>query len=299
MVQANGLIIVIGGATAVGKSEIALNLAQKYNGEIVSADSMQIYKGLDIGTAKPSKQEQVLVKHHLIDIVEPNAEFSVEDFKELADKAIENILSRGKLPVVVGGTGFYIKNLLYALPTASGKSDEIRKKYNTLVNEGKGADLHKRLQEIDPASADVIHPNDYKRVIRALEIYETTGKARSQFQSSQEPRYNFKMFVIDRDRAKLYERINKRVDVMIEQGLIGEVRTLLENGLITQNSQSMQAIGYKEVVSYLKGNITLNDTIELIKKNTRNYAKRQITFFKSIKEAKWCDFEHAMSDIVL
>ncbi|NLC16339.1 MAG: tRNA (adenosine(37)-N6)-dimethylallyltransferase MiaA [Clostridiales bacterium] len=299
MVQKDSLIV-IGGPTAVGKSALGLELAKKYNGEIVSADSMQIYRGMDIGTAKPTLEERKAVRHHMIDILDVNDEYSAEQYKDDADIAIRDIIKRNKLPIVVGGTGFYIKALLFEHNFGyAPKNQEIRDKYkNILIQYGKEY-LHNLLKQKDFESAQRIHPNDTKKVIRALEIYEISGQKKSALaQKKQEKRYDFKMFIIYCDREKLYERINKRMEEMIKNGLIDEVRALIKNGA-NINSQAMQGIGYKETVAYLYNQITKDQLIELIKKRTRNYAKRQITYFKGIKEAKWIDIYNTPSDIVL
>lgn len=299
MVQ-KGNLIVICGPTAVGKSALGLSLAKKYNGEIISADSMQIYRGLDIGTAKPDLQEQKEIKHHLIDILDVNDEYSAEQYKDDADAAISDVISRGKLPIVVGGTGFYIKALLYEHNFGNAKKNEkIREKYkNILENYGKDY-LHNILKEKDYESSQKIHPNDTKKVIRALEIYEVSGKKKSELlQNQQQNRYSYKMYCLNLDRQILYDRINKRADEMINNGLIDEVRQQLKNGADV-NSQAMQGIGYKETIHYLNGLISKDEMINMIKQQTRNYAKRQITYFKGMKDAKWIDAHSTLSDIVL
>ncbi|HEY8389438.1 MAG TPA: tRNA (adenosine(37)-N6)-dimethylallyltransferase MiaA [Clostridia bacterium] len=299
MVQ-KGNLIVICGPTAVGKSALGLSLAKKYNGEIVSADSMQIYRGMDIGTAKPSKQEQKEVKHHLIDIIDVNDEYSAEQFKDDADAAISDIISRGKIPIVVGGTGFYIKALLYEHNFGNAPKDEkIREKYKKILEQYGKEYLHDILKEKDFVSSKKIHPNDTKKVIRALEIYEVSGTKKSDLvQSQQVNRYEFKMYCLNMERQSLYDKINKRVDIMIDNGLIDEVRQLLQNGADI-NSQAMQGIGYKETAAFLNGKISKDEMIELLKQNTRNYAKRQITFFKGMKDAEWIDIHSTVPDIVL
>ncbi|HHW90215.1 MAG TPA: tRNA (adenosine(37)-N6)-dimethylallyltransferase MiaA [Clostridiales bacterium] len=299
MVQKNSLIV-IGGPTAVGKSALGLELAKKHDGEIVSADSMQIYRGMDIGTAKPTLDERKAVKHHMIDILDINDEYSAEQYKDDADIVIIDILKRNKLPIVLGGTGFYIKALLFEHNFGyAPKNQEIRDKYNNILNKFGKEYLHDLLKQKDFESAKKIHPNDTKKVIRALEIFEVSGQKKSTLaQKEQKKRYNFKMFILCCDRAKLYERINKRAEEMIKNGLIDEVKTLIKNGA-NINSQAMQGIGYKETVEYLKNQITKYELIELIKMRTRNYAKRQITYFKGIKEAIWIDIHNTLPDIVL
>lgn len=283
MVQKNCVkekIIVITGPTAIGKSDFAVEIAKIFNGEVISADSMQIYKGLDIGTGKITTQEMQGVTHHILDILPPDAEFSVSDYVELAKKTITNVINKGKLPIIVGGTGFYINGLLngYNFSTTA-KNEEIREKWNKLCTEkGKGY-VYEKLKEVDPVSATQINANDSKRVIRALEIYETTGKVRGKISNENKNSYDSITIVLDLDRQSLYERINKRVDKMFSLGLIEEVKRFHH----LKDFQSMQAIGYKEVVEYLDGKITLDESKELVKKNSRNYAKRQMTFFRWIK----------------
>ena len=299
MVQ-KGNIVVICGPTAVGKSALGLSLAKRYNGEIVSADSMQIYRGMDIGTAKPSLQEQKEIKHHLIDILDVNDEYSAEQYKDDADAVISEVASKGKLPIVLGGTGFYIKALIYEHNFGNAqKNNKIREKYkNILENFGKDY-LHDILKEKDFESSKKIHPNDTKKVIRALEIFEVSGKKKSDLvQNEQISRYEFKLYCLNMDRQALYDRINKRTDAMINDGLIDEVRQLLKNGADV-NGQAMQGIGYKETVDYLNGVISKDEMINFIKQRTRNYAKRQITYFKGIKDIKWIDVHSTLPDIVL
>jgi tRNA dimethylallyltransferase len=299
MVQENSLIV-IGGPTAVGKSAFGIELAKKINGEIVSADSMQIYRGMDIGTAKPSLEERQIVRHHMIDILDVNDEYSAEQYKDDADIVIRDIRNRNKAPIVLGGTGFYIRALLYEHNFGyAPKNQEIRDKYKNFLEQHGKEYLHDLLKQKDYESALKIHPNDTKKVIRALEIYEVSGRKKSAIaQKEQKKRYDFKMYVLYYDRAELYERINKRVDKMIKNGLIDEVKSLIENGADI-NSQAMQGIGYKETVAYLNNQISKEDLVELIKQHTRNYAKRQITYFKGIKDAKWINIHNTMPDIVL
>ena len=261
---------------------------------------MQIYRGMDIGTAKPSLQEQKEIKHHLIDILDVNDEYSAEQYKDDADNAISDVLSRGKLPIVVGGTGFYIKALLYEHNFGNAKKDEkIRQKYQNIL-ETNGKDyLYDILKGKDFESSQKIHPNDVKKVIRALEIFEVSGNKKSELiQSEQHCRYDFKIYFLNMERQILYERINNRVDDMIRNGLIEEVKQLIKNGADI-NGQAMQGIGYKETVDYINGKTSKDEMIDLIKQHTRNYAKRQITYFKGMKSVKWIDVHSAMPDIVL
>ncbi len=284
MVQENCLkpkIIIITGPTAVGKSDLAVKIAKMLNTEIISADSMQIYKGLDIGTGKITEEEKDGVVHHMLDIIEPYDEYSVSDYVEQTKVIISKLNLQNKIPIVVGGTGFYLNGLIngYNFST-SAKNDEVREKWNNLYNE-KGADfIYESLKSIDPISAEKINRNDVKRLIRAIEIYETTGKPKSEVAlSSEESEYDVLMLVITKDREELYKKINARVDKMFSLGLVDEVKTFIQY----ENCQSMQAIGYKEVVKYLKNETSLDEAIEEVKKNSRNYAKRQMTFFRWIK----------------
>lgn len=276
-------VIVIAGPTATGKTALSVRLAHEFSGEIVSADSIQIYKKLDIGSAKPSVEEREGIPHYLMDFVDPQGEYSVADYVRDAKERIDDILSRGKTPIVVGGTGLYISSLVDNVEFSDGERDEtLRKKLNEeLFNIGAEA-MHARLRTIDPVSAENIHPNNTKRVIRALEIYEATGKTRTEYEAESkliESPYDFCLIALNCERELLYERINKRVDIMINQGLFDEVRELLADE-ISEDAQSMQGIGYKEAVMAIRGEITEEESIELIKKNSRNYAKRQLTWFR-------------------
>ncbi|MBO4323030.1 MAG: tRNA (adenosine(37)-N6)-dimethylallyltransferase MiaA, partial [Clostridia bacterium] len=256
MVQADSLkkIVIVCGPTGSGKSALAVDIAKKFNGEVVSADSVAIYKGLDIGSAKPTAEETCGIKHHLIDIVEPTEEFSVSDYEKLALLAIEDILSRGKLPIICGGTGFYINSIIYKLSYGNSAADQnIRKKYEDIAAE-KGADyLFEILKKKDEETAKKLHPNDIKRVIRALEIFDSSGVKKSDINDEKTPRYDYVALTIDFDREELYSRINSRVDKMIESGLEEEVKGLLSKG-IKLSDQCMQGIGYKETAeAILKG----------------------------------------------
>lgn len=284
MVQENCLnnsIIVICGPTASGKSELAIRVAKELNSEIVCADSLTIYKGLDIGTAKVTENERCGIKHHMIDVVNPNEEFSVVDYKEMAIPIVDNILSKGKIPIICGGTGFYINSILFNLSYGNVPANlEAREKYLKLANDYGNNFVYDILMKVDPLTAKKLHPNDVKRVVRALETYES-GYLKSDINDDMSPRYNYHAFTIDMDRNKLYNRINLRADLLIEKGLIEEIKRLMALG-ITSNNQCMQGIGYKEIYSYLTGELSLNESIELLKLNTRRYAKRQITFFKKL-----------------
>ena len=274
-------LLIIAGPTASGKSSIAVECAKRYNGEIISADSMQIYRHLDIGTAKIKPEEMQGIPHHLIDIIDPDAEYSVSDYVSQVKRVIDDIHSRGKLPILCGGTGLYIKALLYGYDFGNAPKDNaIRNKYQRILDsQGKDA-LYSILKEKAPNIAAEIHPNATKRVIRALEMIDTNATPKKL-----EAQYNYLMIVLDLDREVLYDRINRRVDNMIGQGLIDETKHVLSQ--ININSQSMQAIGYKELIPYINNEITLDEAILKLKQNTRNYAKRQLTFFRSFKDAVW------------
>lgn len=280
-------LTVICGPTATGKTALAVECARLLGGEVVSCDALLVYKRLNIGTAKPTEEERGGIPHHLIDVAEPWENFSVSDFEKLALRAVDDILSRGKVPVLCGGTGFYINSVLFQ--SSFGKtpaSPELREKYRKLYEERGGEYLHGLLKECDWESAEKLHPNDVKRVIRALEIYELTGKRKSEQNDGQTPRFLYEAFAFDYPREELYARIDRRVDNMLSAGLVEEVKALLASG-IPENAQCMQGIGYKEVVVSLKNN-NLNSTMsDIIKKNTRNYAKRQLTFFKRLPNLHW------------
>lgn len=273
-------VLVICGPTASGKTSLAVECARALDTEIISADSMLVYKGLDIGTAKPSASERKGVVHHLIDVAEPTESFSVSDYERLALPVVQSLLSRGKIPVICGGTGFYINSVLYKSQFGkTGANPEIRKKYETYLEENGKERLHVLLKECDPESASLLHPNDTKRVIRALEIFETTGRKKSDQHDLPVPRFDFVCVSVGYPREELYERINRRVDGMLNAGLAEEVRSLLERG-IPPFAQCMQGIGYKEMAEGMRLGWPMTEIAELIKKNTRNYAKRQITFFR-------------------
>lgn len=277
-------MIVICGATATSKTKLAVALAKKLDTEVISADCMLIYKGLDVGTAKPTDEEKDGVVHHMIDVAEPTQSFSVSDYKNAALPIIERLEREGKTPIVCGGTGFYIDALLYESTMGGvGANLEVRKKYDELLKENgleKGAEiLHELLRKVDEKSAEVLHKNDVKRVVRALEIYETTGKRKSEQKDEKISRRPFKAFCIDYPRETLYERINARAEKMFDKGLIDEVCALLDGG-VPRDAQCMQGIGYKEVVESLLDGVSTEEAKENVKRHTRNYAKRQITYFK-------------------
>lgn len=292
------IVYVIGGPTASGKSKLAVELAKKVNGEIISADSMQIYKEMNIGTAKVNKEEMQGVQHYLVDFVSPDERYSVSNFKKDAEKAIEEILEKGKTPIVVGGTGLYIDSLIYGIEFQNEEVDlEYREKLNKIADEKGLESLYKKAKEIDPEAMKKISINDRKRIIRVLEIYHKTGKTKTEqeLQSRKnEVKYEYKVFAITMDREKLYERIEKRIDFMIEQGLIEEVKQILEK--YHTFPTAMQGLGYKEVVEYLEGSCTKEEMIEKIKKETRHYAKRQLTWFRKNKETIWLDGEKSTDE---
>lgn len=292
-------LLVICGATATGKSALAVDCAKILQTDVISADSQLVYRGLDVGTAKPDAEEMKGVRHHMIDIVGADENFSVSDYERLALPKINGLLDEGKTPVICGGTGFYIYSLLYKFGYGNAKgNEEVRAKYEAILNEKGKTYLHSLLEEVDRKSAEILHENDVKRVIRALEIYETSGKRKSDQNDSQEPRFDYLAFAIDYPREQLYERIDKRVDAMFEAGLVEEVRSLLNIG-IDENSQCMQAIGYKEVVAGLKNGDNDSTMRDIIKLNTRHYAKRQLTFFKKMRNLVWLKPDQAYADYVI
>ncbi len=293
-------VIVIVGPTASGKTNLSIELAKRMNGEIISADSMQIYKYMDIGTAKPTKEEMQDISHYLIDEVLPNEDFNVVRFKELAEKYIDNILEKGKQPIVAGGTGLYISSLINNINFSESESDwELREALKKEAEEFGTEYLHKKLQEVDPDSALSIHPNNIKRVIRALEVYYQTQKPISyhnEMSRSIPSKYQFVLVGLNMDRQVLYERINKRVDIMIQNGLVDEVKGLVDKGY-ADSIISMQGIGYKEILEFLRNNITLEQAIDNIKQGTRRYAKRQITWFKRIHGINWFNVDNCGNNI--
>ncbi len=283
-------ILILCGPTAVGKSKVALELAEKFGGEIVSADSGQVWKELDIGTAKPSFADRQRVPHHLIDVATPGEHFDVARYVELADGAIKAILSRKHLPIVVGGTGLYIRILLYGLCEAPPQDQEIRRQLAGEMEEKGLTFLYDRLNAVDPETAKKIHPNDKTRIIRALEVYEITGYPLSHFHQShrfQNQRYEARQIGLNCDRKILHENIERRVDWMIANGWAEEVRELLK--FYPSDSQALQSIGYKQLVQHLKGRFSLEEAVAEIKKQTRAYARRQLTWFRADKNIRWCD----------
>lgn len=280
-------VLVVCGATASGKTALAVECARALDGEVISADALIVYRKLNIGTAKPTREEMKGIPHHMIDVVEPTQNFSVSDYERMALPILEDILARGKTPILCGGTGFYMNALLYQRSMGQAPADEeIRRKYEQIAQEKGREHLHALLREVDEESAEKLHFNDVKRVIRALEIYHTTGRKKSDQHDSEIPRFPFCAVAYDWQRETLYERIDRRVDEMIAQGLIDEVQNLLASG-VAENAQCMQGIGYKEVVDFIKNEQLQCTMSDIIKKNTRNYAKRQLTFFKRMENLLW------------
>lgn len=281
-------VVVIVGPTASGKTAVSIELAKKINGEIISADSMQIYKYMDIGTAKPTLDEMQGIKHYMLDVVMPDETFNVAKYKSMAESAIEEILKKGKVPIIVGGTGLYVNTLVDGIEFADVPGDEEYR--NELIEKGyrEGAmSIYKELEKVDSESAKKIDPNNIRRVARALEIYKVTGKTKTQLdiESRKEVKYDYRLFGMEWDRETLYNRIDLRVDKMIEAGLIDEVRNVTEKFKISNTA--VQGLGYKEVIEFLNGNISYEEMIEKLKLETRHYAKRQLTWFRKDKRIKW------------
>ena len=285
-------LVVLTGPTAVGKTSLSINLAKAIGGEIISADCMQVYKRMDIGTAKIMPEEMDGVTHHLIDVIEPQEDFHVVRFKEMVEAAMNEIYAKGKIPIICGGTGFYIQAILYDIQFTDQEIDQsYRLKLEEFANTNGNEALWNKLKEVDEESAEAIPANNRKRVIRALEYYEQTGEQFSVHNKRERDRkspYNFAYFVLNDDRAVLYNRIDARVDKMYEAGIVDEVKSLLQEGC-KPGMTSMDGIGYKELISYIQGEGSLDDALELIKKNSRNYAKRQLTWFRREKEVVWLD----------
>ena len=283
-------VIVIVGPTASGKTALSIELAKKINGEIISCDSMQIYRDMDIGSAKPTKEEMQGIKHYMIDIVTPEERFSVAEYKKQAESAIEEILKKGKTPIVIGGTGLYANSLIYGIEYNEIKLDEqYRKELENIASTEQGlSNLYEQAVKIDSQAMQIISSNDKKRIIRVLEIYHSTGKTKTELEIESRKngvKYDYKVFAINMDREILYERINKRVDIMLESGLIEEVKNILQK--YKEFPTAMQGLGYKEVVEYLNKEISEEEMIEKIKQETRRYAKRQLTWFRKNKETIW------------
>ena len=285
-------LIILTGPTAVGKTKASIGLAKALSGEIISADSMQVYKYMDIGSAKIRPEEMQGIPHYLIDELEPDDEFHVVRFQQMAKEAMEAIYAKGKIPIVVGGTGFYIQALLYDIDfTESNEESTYRQELEQLAMEKGAAHLHEMLRKVDPVSADTIHANNVKRVIRALEFYHQTGEKISEHNEQERAKkspYDFCYFVLNDEREKLYERINLRIDQMLEVGLVDEVKFLKDKGY-TRNMVSMQGLGYKEILDYLNGECTLEEAIYILKRDTRHFAKRQLTWFRRERDVIWID----------
>ena len=283
-------LIILTGPTAVGKTSLSIGLAKKIGGEIISADSMQVYKGMDIGSAKITQQEMQGVRHYLIDELSPKEEFNVVRFQEYAKRYIQEIYARNKIPVLTGGTGFYIQSVLYDIDfTETEENQEYREYLEGLANEKGPRFLHEELRKVDPGSADQIHANNVKRVIRALEYFKETGEPISKHNEEERKKvspYNFAYFVLNDRRDILYDRINQRIDKMLENGLVEEVKRLKEEGC-TRDMVSMQGLGYKEILDYLDGRCTLDEAVYILKRDTRHFAKRQLTWFKRERDVIW------------
>ncbi len=283
-------LIIIAGPTAVGKTALSVALAKRIGGEIVSADSMQVYRGMDIGTAKVTKEETCGVPHHLIDVLDPKDPFNVMTFRSMVKDAVRGIASRGNVPVLVGGTGFYIQSVLYDVQfEEDASSEELRKELEQEADVLGAEKMHERLRALDPDAAEAIHPNNIKRVVRALEYCLSTGRKISVHNREQRERtspYSFLFYVLTMDRAALYQRIDLRVDQMMEQGLLAEVKRLRDEG-VTSDMVSMQGLGYRQIFDYLEGIATLDEAVERIKRETRHFAKRQLTWFRREPDARW------------
>lgn len=286
-------LIILAGPTAVGKTSLSIRLAKETGGEIISADSMQVYRHMDIGSAKITKEEMEGVPHYLVDVLEPEEEFNVVRFQQMAKAAAERIWKKGKIPLVVGGTGFYIQAFLYDIDFTENDGDEsYRRQLEQKASDEAGAlELYGLLKETDPKAAQEIHPRNIKRVIRALEFYHQTGKKISEHNETQRQKkspYDYAYFVLTDERSRLYERIDRRVDRMMEEGLLDEVRYLKERG-VRKDSTAMQGLGYKELYAYLEGEYPLDEAVRIIKRDTRHFAKRQLTWFKRERDVIWAD----------
>lgn len=293
-------VIVIIGPTAVGKTRLSVELAKRVNGEIISGDSMQIYKEMDIGTAKVSKEEMQGVPHYLIDVKEPTESYSVAEFQREVRELIDRISKKGCIPIIAGGTGLYIQSVLYDYQFSdTGKDEEIRLRLEKQVEEEGMEIVYEELRRIDPVSAENIHPNNVRRVIRALEVFHSTGKTMAEYQESQEQEllYDVAFVGLTMDRETLYDRINLRVDLMVEQGLIDEVESLYKKGI--RDCQSIQAIGYKELYGYFDGKLSMEQAIAALKQNSRRYAKRQLTWFRNKMDVTWFDMTDADFEVTL
>ncbi|MBH1940864.1 tRNA (adenosine(37)-N6)-dimethylallyltransferase MiaA [Mobilitalea sibirica] len=292
-------LIILTGPTSVGKTALSIHLAKAVNGEIISADSMQVYRSMDIGTAKITAEEMDGIPHYLIDEFDPDEDFNVVRFQQFAKEYLNQIHEKGKIPILVGGTGFYIQAVLYDIDfTKNEINTTYREELEQLAKDRGGEYLHQLLKKTDPDSAEAIHPNNIKRIIRALEYAKLTGSkisVHNQKQREKKSPYSHCYFVLTKDRAKLYDTINKRVDIMIDRGLLDEVKALLNRGY-TKDMVSMQGLGYKELIAYLEGETTLEEAIDILKRDTRHYAKRQLTWFKREKDVIWIDKDHYQDD---
>ncbi len=285
-------LLVIAGPTASGKSSLAVQLAKRWNGEVISADSMQVYRRMDIGTAKVTREETEGVPHHLIDVLEPTEEWNVAMFQEQAGAAIRDIASRGRLPILCGGTGFYLHALLYDTQfEEEPEQREIRQQLEARMRTEGPETMHEALRAVDPEAAESIHPHNEKRVIRALEYYQIHGtpiSRHNQEMRQKESPYDLCCLALSMDRQRLYDRIDLRVDQMIEQGLVEEVRALVAEGL-SAGMTAMQGLGYKEILPYLEGRCTLEEAVRILKRDTRHFAKRQLTWLRAEKDMRWID----------
>ncbi len=297
-------LVILTGPTAVGKSDLSIALAKEIGGEIISADSMQVYRHMDIGSAKIMQEEMDGVPHHLIDVLEPTEEFNVVIFQQLAKTAMEKIWQKGHIPILVGGTGFYIQAVLYDIDfTHNDEDTSLRTRLEDIARTKGNAVLYEQLKQIDPESCEKIHQNNVKRVIRAIEFYQKTGRKISTHNKEQQKNpspYNFAYFVLNDDRSRLYEKIDRRVDAMIGQGLVSEVEKLKAMGC-TRDLVSMQGLGYKEILDYLNNSCSLEEAVYLIKRDTRHFAKRQLTWFRREKAVIWVDknlFDHNSQQIL-
>lgn len=294
-------LLIILGPTAAGKTDISIEVAKMIKGEIISADSMLVYRGMDVGTAKPTSEEMQNITHHMIDVVEPDQEFSVAMYQSAVEKLIGEIVERGNLPMLVGGTGLYIRAVIddYNF-TPVAKDNDLRDKLITEAEKLGPEEMHKKLAEVDPTSAGRLHPNDLRRVIRALEVYYLTGIPISQQSQGNkgidqnDSKYSVKMFGLTMDRQLLYKRIEQRVDLMLERGLLEEVRRLMEK--YNTWGTALQGLGYKEIIAYLKGECSLDEAVEILKRDTRRFAKRQLTWFRADKRIEWIDLGKASSN---
>lgn len=286
-------LVILTGPTAVGKTALSIELAKRIQGEMISADSIQVYKGMNIGSAKITKEEMCGIPHYLIDVLDPKEDFNVVRFKQMAMQALDEIYQKNKIPIVVGGTGFYIQALLYDIDFENTEISDYRKELELYEKEHGAYALHERLKEIDPISYEKIHANNVKRVIRALEFYHDTGypiSRHNETQKQKESPYRFVYFVLNDDRQKLYHRIDSRIDQMLDQGLLKEVKSLLDDGC-TGDMVSMQGLGYKEFIPYFEGKCSLEDAVTILKRDTRHFAKRQLTWFRREKSVCWLNRE--------